>query len=62
MSGPIGLAFAPLPSFFSGEYYLGDGAYFLRFASGNPFGYYSFLSDLRYLYHYDLGYEYVFDA
>ena len=26
------------------------------------FGYYSFLSDPRYIYHFDLGYEYVFDA
>ena len=41
---------------------LSDGVYYLAFANGNPFGYYSFLSDPRYLYHFDLGYEYVFDA
>ena len=62
LSGPTGLALAPIPSFFDGEAYLGDGAYYLRFANGNYFGYYSFLSDFRYIYHYDLGYEFVFDA
>ena len=62
LSGPTGLAFAPISSFFDGEAYLGSGAYYLRFANGNYFGYYSFLSDFRYLYHYDLGYEFVFDA
>ena len=29
---------------------------------GNYFGYYSFLSDSAYIYHFDLGYEYVLDA
>ena len=50
------------PGFFAGEAALGGGAYYLAFAKGNPFGYYSFLDDPAYLYHYDLGYEYVFDA
>ena len=50
------------PAFFGGEVALGGGAYFLQFASGNPFGYYSYLADPAYIYHFDLGYEYVFDA
>ena len=62
LSGPTGLAFAPIPSFFDGEAYLGGGAYYLRFTNGDYFGYYSFLADFRYIYHYDLGYEFVFDA
>ena len=37
--------------------------YYLAFpATGHVFGYYSFLSDPHYIYHFDLGYEYVFDA
>ncbi|MBE7212065.1 MAG: hypothetical protein INR65_13675, partial [Gluconacetobacter diazotrophicus] len=50
------------PTFFDGEVGLGNGVFYLGFASGNPFGYYAFLSDPDYLYHFDLGYEYVFDA
>ncbi len=50
------------PAFFGGEVALGNGVYYLAFPSGNPFGYYSFLSDPHYIYHDDLGYEYVFDA
>ncbi len=54
---------APLPStFFGGQASLGGGAYYLAFASGNPFGYYSYLADSHYIFHFDLGYEYVFDA
>ena len=54
---------APLPStFFDGETALGNGVYYLAFPSGNYFGYYSFLPDSNYLYHFDLGFEYVFDA
>ncbi len=49
-------------SFFNGEAALGNGAYYLRFPNGNPFGYYSYLTDPRYIFHFDLGYEYVFDA
>ncbi len=48
--------------FFGGEAYLSQGVYYLLFPSGNPFGFYSYLSDPNYIYHYDLGYEYVFDA
>ena len=41
---------------------MGDGVYYLTLPDGNPFGFYSFLSDADYIYHFDLGYEYVFDA
>ena len=50
------------PGFFNGETALGSGVYFLRFANKNPFGFYSYLADAHYIYHFDLGYEYVFDA
>ncbi len=49
-------------TFFKGESALGSGAYYLAFPSGDYFGYYSFLSDTRYIYHFDLGYEYCIDA
>ena len=50
------------PAFFTGEAELSNGVCYLSFASGGYFGYYSFLSDPHYIYHFDLGYEYVFDA
>jgi hypothetical protein len=50
------------PAFFTGEVALGSGVDYLTFPNGNSFGYYSFLSDPDYIYHFDLGYEYVFDA
>ena len=50
------------PAFFAGEVALSDGVYYLAFPNGNFFGYYSYLSDPDYLYHFDLGYEYVIDA
>ena len=50
------------PSFFAGQTLLGSGVYYLAFPNGNVFGYYSYLSDPNYLYHFDLGYEYVFNA
>ena len=50
------------PAFFTGEVTLSNGVFYLSFPSGNPFGYYSFLSDPNYIYHFDLGYEFVFDA
>ena len=50
------------PGFFTGETALSDGVYYLAFSNGNYFGYYSFLSEANYFYHFDLGYEYVFDA
>ena len=52
----------PAPDFFRGEVALDNGVYFLTFPNGTPFGYYSYLSDAHYLFHFDLGYEYVYDA
>ena len=48
--------------FFNGQVALSNGVYYLSFPSGNYFGYYSYLTDPHYVYHFDLGYEYVFDA
>ena len=62
---PSGGTPTPTPTdatFFTGQSALGDGVYFLQFPDGVPFGYYSYLTDPAYLYHFDLGYEYVFDA
>ena len=50
------------PAFFNGETLVSNGVYYLAFPNGNFFGYYSFLTDPAYIYHFDLGYEYVFDA
>jgi hypothetical protein len=50
------------PAFFSGETALGGGWYYLQFANGTPFGFYSYLSDQHFIYHVDLGFEYLFDA
>jgi streptogramin lyase len=49
-------------AFFSGEVTLDNGVYYLQLANGNVFGYYSYLSDPRYIYHNDLGYAFVADA
>ena len=56
------LATTASSAFFTGEVPVGGGVYFLDLTSGNPFGYYSFLSDPSYLYHFDLGWEYAADA
>jgi len=53
---------APHPSFFTGEVSLGNGVYYLQFPNGTPFGYYAYLTDPRFIYHFDMGYEYWFDA
>jgi hypothetical protein len=53
---------AATPAFFAGQAALSNGVYYLAFPNGNFFGYYSFLADPAYIYHFDLGYEYVFDA
>ena len=50
------------PAFFNGEIALGGGWYYLQFANGTPFGYYSYLPDQNFIYHIDLGFEYLFDA
>ena len=57
----VALTVSPLP-FFTGEASLANGVFYLSFSSGNYFGYYSYLADPRYLYHFDLGYEYLIDA
>ena len=49
-------------AFFTGETALSNGVYYLSFTNGNYFGYYSYLTDPRYIYHFDLGFEYCFDA
>ena len=49
-------------AFFTGAKSLGSGVYYLDFASGNYFGYYSYMSDPNYIYHFDMGYEYVTNA
>ncbi len=56
------LTLVPHPSFFTGQVLLQNNVYYLSFASGNYFGYYSFLPDPDYIYHFDLGYEYVIDS
>ena len=50
------------PAFFNGEVSVGNGVDYLQLPDGNIFGYYSYLTDSNYIYHFDLGYEYVFDA
>jgi hypothetical protein len=50
------------PAFFSGEVSLGNGVYYLQFPNGTPFGYYSYLTDPHWIYHFDMGFEYWFDA
>ena len=51
-----------LPPFFNNEVSLGEGVYYLKLSDGTPFGYYSTLALPDYIYHFDLGYEYVFNA
>ncbi len=50
------------PAFFRGENELAGGVNYLAFPNGNVFGYYGFLPDEHYLFHQDMGYEYIFDA
>ncbi len=52
----------PAPEFFTGETALGNGVYYLAFPSGHYFGYFGYLNDPHYIYHLDMGYEYVFNA
>ncbi len=58
--GGVGIVTAS--SFFSGQVYLGNGVNYLSFPNGNYFGYYSYLENPLYIYHFDLGFEYIFDA
>lgn len=50
------------PFFFSGEQSLGNAIYYLALPNGQIFGYYAYLSDPRFIYHFDLGYLYWFDG
>jgi YVTN family beta-propeller protein len=61
-TGTIVFDTQPHPAFFNGETALGGGWYYLQFANGTPFGYYSYLPDQHFIYHIDLGFEYLFDA
>ena len=49
-------------AFYAGSVAASNGLKYLAFPNGTPFGYYAFLSDPSFIYHVDLGYEYVFDA
>ena len=51
-----------IPSFFIDEKALSGNVQYLSFPNGNYFGYFAFLPNPAYIYHFDLGYEYVFDA
>jgi len=53
---------SPTAAFFTGEIPLGNGVFYLQFPNGTPFGYYAYLSDPHFIYHFDMGYEYWFDA
>ena len=53
---------SPHPAFFNGEIALGGGWLLSQFPNGTPFGYYSYLPDQHFIYHIDLGFEYLFDA
>src|SRR5439155_6369078 len=59
---PTATPFGTHPAFFRGEIALGGGWFYLQFANGTPFGYYSYLPDQNFIYHLDLGFEYLFDA
>lgn len=52
---------APDPSFFAGAVSLGSGVEYLSFPNGNVFGYYTNAS-FPWIYHFDMGYMYYFDA
>ena len=60
-SGRRSLSAVGHPAFFAGEVALSNGVYYLQLANGTVFGYYSYLPDTRYIYHFDLGYEFVAD-
>ena len=62
LTGTVPTTLTPRAPFFTGASALSNGVYYLAFPNGNSFGYYSYLSEPSYLYHFDLGYEYVIDA
>jgi hypothetical protein len=51
----------PKSLFFMGQVDLGQGVDYLQFPDGNSFGYYS-LTGYPWIFHFDLGYEYVINA
>jgi len=53
---------SPTAAFFTGEIPLGNAVYYLQFPEGTPFGYYAYLTDPHWIYHFDMGLEYWFDA
>ncbi len=58
-----GIRLFQLPAaFFWAAVPLSNGVYYLQFPNGNVFGYYTYLSNARFIYHFDMGYEYWFDA
>jgi hypothetical protein len=61
-TGPTPTPTPTHPPFFMGEVPLGNGVYYLQFPNRTPFGYYAYLSDQRFIYHFDMGYEYWFDT
>ena len=48
--------------FFRGQVAVGNGVNYLVLPDGNEFGYYAVLPDPRYIYHFGLGYEYIFES
>ncbi len=60
-SDPATIVAPQHPPFFTGEVSLSSGVYYLSFPNGNLFGYYEYLPG-SIIYHFDLGYEYVFPA
>ncbi len=59
----VGAPSQPHPAFFTGEVPLSGGVYYLAFSNGNIFGYYNYNgNDPHFVYHYDMGFEYWFDA
>jgi hypothetical protein len=62
LNGQIMRIARPHPTFFNGETALGNGWFYLQFANGTPFGYYIYLGNEHFIYHVDLGYEYLIDA
>ncbi len=67
VDGIGGIAVAPTatgtdhPAFFNGEIPLGNDGYYLG-AGQMPFGYYTYFADPRYIYHSDLGFEFLIDS
>ncbi len=51
------------PAFFSGEFALDQGVYYLKFPDNYIFGYYNYnSSDPHFIYHFDMGFEYWLDS